>query len=147
VRLGLRKRSSRMRGLFVIALVVEVLMCAGQASSAAQPWTGRYVVRAGDSLTLIAKRYAVSFQTLAEVNGLNWRRPLLIGVVLRVPATTTGERFADESDVLARARDADACADACPGDAGVERELRLLRRACVAGAAAATTVSLYAPSC
>lgn len=83
-----------MRGFFVIALVVAVLMCAGQASSAARPWTGRYMVRAGDSLTLIAKRYAVSFRTLAEVNGLDWRRPLIIGVVLRVPstrsATTTG---------------------------------------------------------
>jgi len=35
---------------------------------------------------VIAKRYGVSFQTLAKVNGLDWRRPLLIGVVLRVPS-------------------------------------------------------------
>ncbi len=75
-----------MRGILVIALVSAFLASAGQASSAARPWIGRYRVRAGDSLTLIAKRYAVSFQTLAEVNGLDWRRPLLIGVVLRVPS-------------------------------------------------------------
>jgi LysM repeat protein len=75
-----------MRGFLVIALVAGLLACMGQASAASRPWTGRYTVRAGDSLTMIAKRYAVPFQTLAEVNGLDWRRPLLIGVVLRVPS-------------------------------------------------------------
>jgi LysM repeat protein len=82
-----------MRGILVIALVSAFLACAGQAW-AARPWTGRYIVHAGDSLTAIAKRYAVSFHNLADVNGLDWRRPLLIGVILRVPsarsATTAG---------------------------------------------------------
>jgi LysM repeat protein len=76
-----------MRGILLIALVAAVMACAEPASAAARPWTGHYTVRAGDSLTAIAKRYAVSFHTLAEVNGLDWRRPLWIGVVLRVPAT------------------------------------------------------------
>jgi len=75
-----------MRGALVIAVVSAVLASAGQASSAGRPWAGRYAVRTGDSLTVIAKRYGVSFQTLAEVNGLDWRRPLLIGLVLRVPS-------------------------------------------------------------
>lgn len=83
-----------MRGLLVIALVATILACAGQAFSATQPWTGRYTVRAGDSLTTIARRYSVPFQTLAKVNRLDWRSPLLIGAVLRVPsarpATTIG---------------------------------------------------------
>ena len=74
-----------MRGILVIAVVSAVLGSAEQASSAAPPWL-RHKVRAGESLTVIAKRYGVSFQTLAEVNGLDWRRPLLIGVVLRVPS-------------------------------------------------------------
>src|SRR5690349_12024917 len=82
-----------MRGILVIGLASAVLAGAGQASSAARPWVGRYTVHAGDSLTVIAKRYGVSFQALAEVNGLDWRRPLLIGFVLRVPsARSAAER-------------------------------------------------------
>ena len=83
-----------MRGIFVIALASGVLACAGQASAASRPWTGRYTVRGGDSLTAIAKRYAVPFQKLAEVNGLDWRQPLLIGVVLRVPSARSAMRSA-----------------------------------------------------
>jgi LysM repeat protein len=75
-----------MRGVLVIALVSAVLAGAGEASAAAPPWAGRYTVRSGDSLTAIAKRYHVSFVALARANRLDWRRPLLIGVVLRVPS-------------------------------------------------------------
>ena len=46
-----------------------------------------YTVRPGDSLTAIAQHYHVSLQALAQANGLDWRRPLLIGVVLRVPSS------------------------------------------------------------
>ena len=80
-----------MRGKVVIALLVAALATlgpagVGQASAQAPPWTGRYTVRSGDSLTAIAQHYGVSLQTLADANGLDWRKPLLIGVVLRVPA-------------------------------------------------------------
>jgi LysM repeat protein len=44
-----------------------------------------YVVRAGDSLTAIAKRFHTSVTALARVNHLNPSRYLLIGTRLRVP--------------------------------------------------------------
>ena len=76
-----------MRRTLVVVLVASSLLAfLGQASAATRPWTGRYRVRAGDSLTAIAKRYRVSFAELAQANRLDWRRPLLIGVVLRVPS-------------------------------------------------------------
>jgi LysM repeat protein len=49
-------------------------------------WTGRYTVHAGDSLSELAHHFGVSLHALAAVNGLDWRKPLLIGVVLRVPS-------------------------------------------------------------
>jgi LysM repeat protein len=75
------------RGKLVLALLVVTLTWVGQASAGAPPWTGRYTVRPGDSLTAIAQHYHVSLQALASANGLDWRRPLLIGVVLRVPSS------------------------------------------------------------
>jgi LysM repeat protein len=57
------------------------------AAAAQSPWTARYAVRTGDSLTAIAQHYHVSLQALAAANGLDWRKPLLVGVILRVPAT------------------------------------------------------------
>src|ERR1700690_2155406 len=81
-----------MRGKLVIALLTVALTgfgqaSVGQASASAPPWTGRYTVRPGDSLTAIAQRYHVSLRALADANGLDWRRPLLIGVVLHVPSS------------------------------------------------------------
>ena len=76
-----------MRGKLVIAVLTVALAWVGQVSAAAPPWTGRYTVRPGDSLTAIAQRYHVSLQALADANGLNWRKPLLIGVVLNVPSS------------------------------------------------------------
>jgi LysM repeat protein len=70
----------------VALLVVVVLAWVGQPVAAAPAWTGRYTVRAGDSLTAIAEDYGVSVAALADANGLDWRTPLLIGVALRVPA-------------------------------------------------------------
>jgi LysM repeat protein len=75
------------RGKLVLALLVVTLTWVGQASAGAPPWTGRYTVRPGDSLTAIAQHYHVSLRALANANGLDWRRPLLIGVVLRVPSS------------------------------------------------------------
>jgi LysM repeat protein len=70
-------------------VLVAGLVWAAAASAAAAPWTGRYTVRPGDSLTAIAKRYGVSLQSLADANRLDWRRPLLIGVVLHVPSAVS----------------------------------------------------------
>ncbi len=71
----------------VVAVLVVLLASVGRASAASPGWAGRYTVRPGDSLTAIAQRYDVSLLTLADANKLDWRKPLLIGVVLRVPAT------------------------------------------------------------
>ncbi len=80
-----------MRGkLLVAALVVLLLATAGQASARVPGWSGHYTVRAGDSLSAIAQRYDVSLGALADANGLNWRKTLLIGRVLRVPAGAVG---------------------------------------------------------
>ena len=63
----------------------------GQASATRSAWSGRYTVRTGDSLTLIAHDYGVSLTALADGNGLDWRKPLLIGVVLRVPSSVSAK--------------------------------------------------------
>lgn len=76
----------RRKVLSGLLFVVAVLSFMGQASAAQPPWTGRYTVRAGDSLTEIAHDYRISLQALAGGNGLDWRKPLLIGVILRVPS-------------------------------------------------------------
>ena len=46
----------------------------------------RYVVKAGDSLTAIARREHTSVRTLARINHLDPQRYLLIGTKLRLPA-------------------------------------------------------------
>jgi peptidoglycan hydrolase-like protein with peptidoglycan-binding domain len=46
----------------------------------------RYVVRAGDSLTAIARRVHTSVRTLARLNGIDPARYLLVGTTLRLPA-------------------------------------------------------------
>ena len=51
--------------------------------------TVRYVVKAGDSLTAIAKRIHASVPTLARLNGLDPRHYLLVGAKLRLPASVS----------------------------------------------------------
>ena len=52
----------------------------------AAPLVSRYVVRPGDSLTVIARKHGTTLGKLAQLNKLNPARPLLIGVKLRLPA-------------------------------------------------------------
>ena len=78
-----------MRGKIAVALLAAALLGVGTASAGPPPWTGRYTVRPGDSLTAIAQRYHVSLQALADANRLDRRKPLLIGVVLRVPGAAS----------------------------------------------------------
>jgi peptidoglycan hydrolase-like protein with peptidoglycan-binding domain len=49
-----------------------------------------YVVRPGDSLTTIARRFGVSLGTLARANHFDPKHVLLIGAKLRIPGGTTG---------------------------------------------------------
>ena len=81
-----RHEAATMRGKLVVALLALVLASAGGASAAAPSWSGQYTVRAGDSLSSIAGRYHLSVGALADANGLDPRKTLLIGVRLRVPA-------------------------------------------------------------
>jgi LysM repeat protein len=48
---------------------------------------GKYVVKAGDSLTAIAQRAGTTLSNLARINSLNPAHPLLIGTKLRLPAS------------------------------------------------------------
>ena len=73
----------------VVAVLLVALALAEQASAAAPRWTGRYTVQQGDSLTAIAEHYGITLPALADANKLDWRRPLPIGVVLRVPSVRT----------------------------------------------------------
>lgn len=48
-------------------------------------WRGRYVVRAGDTLSGIARSYGVGLDRLAQANGISVNGLLLIGARLSVP--------------------------------------------------------------
>jgi LysM repeat protein len=48
---------------------------------------GSYVVRPGDTLTAIAARSGVGLNAVAFMNGLDPKKPLLIGTVLKLPGT------------------------------------------------------------
>jgi LysM repeat protein len=77
-----------MRSTLIGIVLAGALACTLDAAAAAPPWQGRYTVRAGDSLGAIAGRYGTTFVALAQANGLDWKAPLPIGVVLRVPTVT-----------------------------------------------------------
>jgi soluble lytic murein transglycosylase-like protein len=67
-----------------------------------QPRLRSYVVRAGDSLTTIARAQHTTVATVARLNGLNPARFLLIGARLRLPAVTaTPPAAAAASNTLA----------------------------------------------
>ena len=51
--------------------------------------TDSYTVKAGESLTAIAKRSGVSVQELASLNGLSPTANLLVGQRIKIPKTTT----------------------------------------------------------
>jgi LysM repeat protein len=52
-------------------------------------WRGRYVVRAGDTLSGIARSYRVGLDRLAQANGISVNGLLLIGARLSVPRRST----------------------------------------------------------
>jgi LysM repeat protein len=81
-----------MRALSALVLVGTLSLAPVVGSVAAQPANAHYVVAPGDTLTAIAKRYGVSMPELARANGLNWRRPLLVGTTLRIPGASAPAR-------------------------------------------------------
>jgi LysM repeat protein len=58
-----------------------------------------YVVRPGDSLSAIARRFGVSMKALARANHLDPNRVLLIGTRLRIPGSTTSSLQAAPTEV------------------------------------------------
>ena len=61
-----------------------------------------YVVRPGDSLTAIARRFDVSVGRLARMNRIDPARILLIGAKLKIPGTSTSALAATPTEVRAR---------------------------------------------
>jgi peptidoglycan hydrolase-like protein with peptidoglycan-binding domain len=61
--------------------------------------TVRYTVRAGDTLTAIARRHGTTVHLLARANGLDPGRVLLAGTRLRVPAATSAPAIRDPFSV------------------------------------------------
>ena len=51
--------------------------------------TEAYIVAPGDSLSVLARRFGVSLDALARVNGLHDRSALEVGQRLRIPASIT----------------------------------------------------------
>jgi LysM repeat protein len=51
---------------------------------------GSYVVRSGDTLSAIAARSGVGLDAVAFMNGLDTKKPLLIGTVLKLPGNIAG---------------------------------------------------------
>jgi len=82
------KNASAMRVLVTFAAILEMFVFASAAVGGGPSWSGRYVVRPGDSLTAIALQHGISLGGLAEANGLDWHKPLLIGTVLRLPGAS-----------------------------------------------------------
>ena len=76
-----------------VAAAVALALAAPLAANAVTPVgasagaaTAGYVVRPGDSLTAIAQRLGITLTDLVRANLLDPRKPLLIGVQLRLPA-------------------------------------------------------------
>ena len=60
-----------------------------------------YVVRAGDSLTAIARTHGTSIRTLASLNHLDASKPILIGQRLKVPVAARSALSAQSGEVPA----------------------------------------------
>ena len=70
-----------------VAEAASALQKAGVSSGSGAPGPlGSYVVHSGDTLTAIAARSGVTLDAVAFMNGINPKRPLLIGTVLKLPS-------------------------------------------------------------
>lgn len=90
----------RRAGLVVDGIAGPRTLAALEGKKApAQPKTRRYLVKAGDNLTVIAQRHGVAMRKLARANGLDPAKPLLIGTRLSIPAGTPPPLAAPPSSV------------------------------------------------
>ena len=58
--------------------------------------TPEYIVQDGDSLSIIAQRFGVSTEDLANFNGIENANDIKVGQTLTIPPTTTPPTSADE---------------------------------------------------
>lgn len=72
-----------------IPLRGTVVTPAQTASSTKKVWNGKHVVKSGDSLWILAKRYHTTTRKIQDVNGLKTSK-LIINQVLKVPSTEDG---------------------------------------------------------
>lgn len=60
--------------------------------------TPEYIVQEGDSLSVIAQRFGVSTEDLANFNGIEDANDIRVGQTLTIPPTTAPEAEAEASD-------------------------------------------------
>jgi LysM repeat protein len=75
-----------------VSEAAAALQTAGVSSTSSQgapAALGSYVVRPGDTLTAIALRSGVTLDAVAFMNGLDTKKPLLTGTVLKLPSGST----------------------------------------------------------
>lgn len=77
--------------------VVVTQAQAASSSSASGQWTRKHVVKRGDSLWILAKRYGTTTREIQEMNRLSTTR-LSIHQVLKVPSTDASEHAAKGSE-------------------------------------------------
>lgn len=65
-------------------------LCVATTATQPQPQPGgtTYVVQAGDTLSMIARRFGVNMTVLAQVNGIVNPNRIYVGQVLRIPEVT-----------------------------------------------------------
>lgn len=71
-------------------LVIPGSSAGSSAASTTSSGAGKYVVRNGDTLNLIAQRLGVSASALAAANGISNPNRIYPGMVLRVPGKSSG---------------------------------------------------------
>ncbi len=75
-----------------IGVILHIPPAPVVAGAASLQWRGSYVVEPGDALSILALHYHVSLKALAAANRLNLRKPLHVGITLRVPVPATPTR-------------------------------------------------------
>lgn len=78
--------------LFLLILCCALMVVAGTDPVAAADEAGRvHIVRSGETLTGIARRYQVGVQQLASYNGITNLNRIRVGQRLRIPPTSGGQ--------------------------------------------------------
>jgi membrane-bound lytic murein transglycosylase D len=88
--------------------VGQVLEIPGGARSASPGHSGVYTVASGDTLDAIARRFRVSQQEIADLNGLRSRNRIQVGQTLHIPGHGVAEAAAKPQQAAAKPQQAAA---------------------------------------